>query len=343
MRKVTDTVSARVRFSFQKLYFLVLVVVLAFIPVFLVDPFIIYVLTLVCIYAIYSSAWNLLAYSGQASLGHAAFLGIGGFASSLLAINLEISPWIGIFIGGAISSGIGLLIGLTCVRLREWYLAMVTFGFAVIVETVTSHFDNIFHGIWGFRTPLLVSPGIPYYYVAIFLAVSSIFLINLIMKSKIGLTFRAIRENESEAKMVGIDTTKYKLFAFVISTFFAGLSGALYAHFLRYINISIYSPENSFKPLIMSIIGGLGTIEGPIIGSIIMVFMETYLPTLDKTLNGLLGTFFGEVSNVGPPIRMLGIGVFLVIIILFIPKGVASFLHRIYSFLQGILRSKENE
>ncbi len=321
----------------QKFYFFLLAVsATACIPLFERDLFVIHVLTLVSIFAIYSSSWNLLAYSGQASLGHAAFLGIGGFTSSLLALNLGISPWLGLLIGSLVSSGIGFLIGLACVRLREWFLAMVTFGFAVIAETVTSHFDDVTHGVMGFRTPLLVPSGIPFYYAALVVAVSSISLIYLIMKSKIGLAFSAIRENEPEAKMIGINTTKYKLLAFVMSTFFAGLSGALYAHFIRYINIKIYVVENSFKPLMMSVIGGMGTIEGPIIGSTILVFIESFLPTIDKTLQALLGPFFVEVSNVGPPIRMIGIGIFLVIIVIFIPKGVSSLLNKIYSYLREV-------
>jgi len=133
-------------------------------------------------------------------------------------------------------------------------------------STITSQFDSVFQGIIGFRTPSLVAPGVPFYLATVILAVLSILVIYWIMRSKMGLAFRAISENEPEAKMIGIDTTKYKLLAFVISTFFAGLSGALYSYFLRYISISIYVAENSFKPLIMSIIGGLGTIEGPIIG-----------------------------------------------------------------------------
>lgn len=316
----------------QKFYLLILlIVVTSLIPIFERDPFIIHVLTLVSISAIYASSWNILAYSGQASLGHAAFLGIGGFTSSLLAINLGISPWFGLIIGGIISAVIGFLIGLVCVRLREWFLAMVTFGFSVIAETVISHFDYVTYGVSGFRTPLLVPRGIPFYYAALFLALLSISIIYLIMKSKIGLAFSAIRENEPEARMVGVDTTKYKLLAFVISTFFAGLSGALYSHFLRYISVKVFIPENSFKPLIMSLIGGLGTIEGPIIGSIIIVFIESFLPTIDERLHGLIGSFFVEVSNVGPPIRMLGIGVFLVVIVIFFPKGVSSLLQKIYS------------
>ena len=312
-----------------------LLIISACIPLLIKDLFIIYVLTLVNIFTLYSSSWNLLAYSGQGSLGHAAFLGIGGFTSSLMAINLGIPPMIGVIIGGLFSAFIGLLIGLACVRLRAWFLAMVTFGFSVIAETVTRYFDPITHGVFGFQTPLLVPSGLPFYYLSLLIAVLTIIFIYLVMNSKIGLAFRAIRENEQEARMSGINTATYKLLAFVLCTFLAGLSGAIYAHFLRYINVTIYNPANSFKPLMMAVIGGLGTIEGPIIGSIILVFIESFLPTLDKRINAVMGRFFPEVSNVGPPLRFLGIGVFLVVIVIFVPKGFSSLLRKIYNRALG--------
>ena len=178
-----------------------LLIISACIPLLIKDLFIIYVLTLVNIFTMYSSSWNLLAYSGQGSLGHAAFLGIGGFTSSLMAINLGIPPMIGVIIGGLFSAFIGLLIGLACVRLRAWFLAMVTFGFSVIAETVTRYFDPITHGVFGFQTPLLVPSGTPFYYLSLSIAVLTIIFIYLVMNSKIGLAFRAIRENEQEARM----------------------------------------------------------------------------------------------------------------------------------------------
>jgi len=311
--------------------FYILIVAIAFsliIPLVLEDPFLIHVLTLMALFTIYASSWNLLASSGQGSLGHAAFLGIGGFSSSLLAINLGIPPIIGIFIGGALSAGIGFLIGLTCVRLKAWFLGMVTFGFAVIAETLVSYFDDFTHGILGFRTAPLASSGLPFYYTAILLAILSVIIIYSIMKSKMGLAFRAIHQNEPESRMIGINTAKYKLYAFVISTFFAGLAGGLYAHFLRYIRVEIFTPANSFEPLMMSVIGGLGTIEGPIIGSIILVAIDSYLPNIDKFLPIVHGIF------VGPYLRLLGLGIFLVMVVIFLPKGVASLLPKIYNYLR---------
>ena len=305
------------------------------IPIFLNDSLSIRVLTLMALFTIYASSWNLLATSGQGSLGHAAFLGIGGFTSSLLALNLDIPPIIGVFIGGLFSAGIGFLIGLTCVRLKAWFLGMVTFGFAVITETLVSHFDVFTHGIMGFRTALLVPLGLPFYYLTLFLAISCVIIIYYIMKSKMGLAFRAIHQNEMEAKMIGINNAKYKLYAFVISTFIAGLAGGLYAHFLRYIRVSIFTPANSFEPLMMSVIGGLGTIEGPIIGSIILVGIDSYLPSIDQFLPIVHGTF------VGPYLRLLGLGIFLVIVVIFLPKGVSSLLRKIYKNLRSSIKEEK--
>jgi len=306
------------------------------IPLFLSDSLSLRVLTLIALFTIYASSWNLLAASGQGSLGHAAFLGIGGFTSSLLALNLDVPPIIGIFIGGLFSAGIGFLIGLTCVRLKAWFLGMVTFGFAVITETLVSHFDDFTHGIMGFRTAPLVPLGLPFYYLALFLAISCVIIIYYVMKSKMGLAFKAIHQNETEAKMIGINTAKYKLYAFVMSTFIAGLAGGLYAHFLRYIRVSIFAPTNSFEPLMMSVIGGLGTIEGPIIGSIILVAIDSYLPNIDKFLPIVHGTF------IGPYLRLLGLGIFLVIVVIFLPKGVSSLIPKIYKYFRSSVKERKS-
>lgn len=318
---------------------LVAIAVSLIIPLVLNDNYLIHVLTLIVIFIIYASSWNLLASSGQGSLGHAAFLGIGGFSSSLLAIKLGIPPIIAIFIAGALSAAIGFLIGITCVRLKAWFLAMVTFGFSVIAETLFSHFDDYTHALLGFRTPLLVSSGLPFYYFAVLISVISVAVIYFIMQSKIGLAFRAIHQNTAEASMIGINTAKYKLYAFVLSTFFAGISGAIYAHFQRYIHITVFAADNSFKPLMMSVIGGLGTIEGPIIGSVIMVFIDRIMLNIDPFLNGAFGSLFPAISNVGPAIRFIGLGIFLVIVVVFLPKGVSSLLYK----MRNYFREKTNK
>jgi branched-chain amino acid transport system permease protein len=323
-------------FQSKKFYLVLAAMAIAVIlPLFIRSEYVIgEVLTPILIFAIYASAWNLLAYSGQASLGHAAFLGIGGFVSALFAVKLGMPPIMGLFVGALFSAVIGLLIGLACVRLKTWFLAIVTFGFSVIAATIFSQFDSAIGGILGFPPISIVPNGVPLYYLAFAFTAVSILIIYFIMKSKLGLAFRAIRENESEAKMTGINSAKYRLLAFVISTFFAGLAGGLYVQSTSYIDVSLFALNHSFEPLMMAVIGGLATIEGPIIGAIIIVAIDSYLPGIDPFLRSAVGPFFPEVSNAGPYLRLLGLGIFFIMMVIFAPKGVTSLIQRIYSRLR---------
>jgi len=335
--------------------------ILILLPMLITDNFFLTVLTLITIFAIYASSWNFLANSGQGSLGHAVFLGIGGFSSAIIggSIATAAESWLGttqmpigalsvtiqvvsLLIGGLLSAGVGLLIGLACVRLKAWYLAMVTFGFSVIAATLSSQFDSITQGINGYATTTLVSKGFPFYVLVVSFAVTSIAAMYLIMKSRMGLAFKAIHGNEPEAKMIGINTAKYKLIAFVISTFFAGLAGGLYAYFIRLIDNSVFSPANSFTPLIMTVIGGLGTVAGPIIGSVFLVSVQQTLalPGVVDSLRLGLGAYFPQVSNVGPPISYIVIGIILVVIVIFAPKGLISYFQKAYKYLTAESKQK---
>lgn len=337
-------------------------VILAVLPIIVSDNFFLTILTLITIFSIYAASWNFLANSGQGSLGHAIFLGVGGFAAAIIGSMVStatagllgstqmpigaLSVAIQIFaliIGGLISAGIGLLIGLACVRLKTWYLAMVTFGFSVIIATLSSQFDSITHGINGLATITLVPKGFPFYILVLSFTAASISIMYLITNSKIGLAFKAIHENEAEAKMIGIDTARYKLIAFVISTFFAGISGGLYAYFIRLIDNSVFSAANSFSPLIMAVIGGLGTVVGPIIGAVFLVSIQQILalPNVVEFLRTSLGGFFPEVSNVGAPLGFLIIGVILLVIVIFAPKGLEPQIRKLYKYIAKALQEKE--
>jgi branched-chain amino acid transport system permease protein len=185
----------------------------------------------------------------------------------------------------------------------------------------------------GFPTPSVVPQVVPFYYATLATALISIGAIFLVIKSKWGLAFKAIHENELEAKMIGINTGKYRLLAFVISTFFAGLAGGLFAESMQFIQISIFEPYYSFLPLIMSVIGGLGTMEGPLIGSVIIVSINSFLPYTDNYLQSL-GPLFRGVTNPGPALRLLGLGLFLIVVVIFLPKGITSLLHKGYDYLR---------
>jgi len=323
--------------SFRSRKFQFALAALAFVavlPIFVRSEYIIgNVFTVMHIFALYASSWNLLAYSGQGSLGHAAFLGIGAFASALLAARLGVPPIIGLFVGSLLSAGIGLLVGLACVRLKAWFLAMVTFGFSIIIVTIVGQFDSIFGGMIGFPTVTFVPEGLPFYYATLAIVALSILAIFLVMKSKWGLAFKAIRENELEAKMIGINTAKYRLLAFVISTFFAGLAGGLLVESQLFIQLDIFKVDNSFLPLIMAVIGGLGTLEGPIIGAIIIVSIESFMPLAYPYLQPLSPLFPG-VSSVGPPLKFVGLGIFLILVVIFLPKGITSLISKFYDYLK---------
>jgi branched-chain amino acid transport system permease protein len=337
-------------------------VILAVLPLIVSDNFFLTVLTLITIFSIYAASWNFLANSGQGSLGHAIFLGVGGFSAAIIGSSistamanmlgttqLSVGPLsvtiqiVSLIIGGFISAGIGLLIGLACVRLKAWYLAMVTFGFSVIIATLSSQFDTITQGINGFPTTTLVTRGFPFYILALSFAAISISAMYIVTKSRIGMAFKAIHGNEAEAKMIGINTAKYKLIAFVISTFFAGISGGLYAYFIRLIDNSVFAAANSFSPLIMTVIGGLGTVAGPIIGAVFLVAIQQFLalPNVVEVLRTSLGGFFPEVSNVGAPLGFIIIGVILLVIVIFSPKGLEPQIRKLYKYIAKMLQDKE--
>jgi len=281
---------------------------------FLIDSmFIINLLVLMLTFIIFASAWNLLACSGQGSLGHAAFFGIGAYASTLIATQSGLSPFITIFIGAAVAAFIGVLIGLTCVRLKEWFLAMVTFGFAIIVQTLTVSVLAPLTGGWdGIASPRLVSPSIPgyqliEYYAILVITIASIVAIWYIMKSRIGLAFLAIRENELEARAAGIDPVRFRLLAFALSAYLAGVAGALMIHHIGYLTPEIYGVENSFWPVTYVILGGLGTLAGPVIGTIALTIIWEGLKATGLT--------FG---------RYVIVGVMLILAIIFLPRGLVS-------------------
>lgn len=285
--------------------------------------FLLNLLVLMLISIIFASAWNLLAYSGQGSLGHAAFLGIGAYASTLIAIQSGISPFITIFLGATVAAFIGVLIGLTCVRLKEWFLAMVTFGFAIIVQALTVSVFAPMTGGWdGIASPRLVSPSIPgyqliEYYAILVITIASLIAIWYIMKSRLGLAFLAIRENELEARAAGVDPVRYRLIAFAMSAYLAGVAGALQIHHIGYITPELYGVDNSFWPITFVILGGLGTLAGPVIGTVVLTIIWEGLKATGLT--------FG---------RYVIVGFILILTIIFLPKGLVNLPERLQVWLK---------
>ena len=293
-------------------------------PVGLGSQYILNIIILMLVFIIFASAWNLLAISGQGSLGHAAFFGIGAYASTLIAASTGLSPYITLVLGGGVAAVIGILIGLTCVRLKEWFLAMVTFGFAIITSTlVVSVLAPVTGGWDGIASPRLVPPSIPgyfliEYYSILLITALSILFIHLILKSRIGLAFAAIRENETEARASGVNPVKYRLTGFGISAFLAGVAGALEIHYIGYVTPEIFGIDISFWPIIYSIFGGLGTLAGPVIGTIVLTIVW----------DGLKG--FGLTYQ-----RYIIIGLMLILVVIFLPRGLVSLPEELRKWREG--------
>ena len=303
-------------------YGTIAVIALAVVAPFLsANLYLLNLLSLMLIFIIFASAWNLLAYSGQGSLGHAAFFGIGAYASTLIAVKSGISPYITIFLGAAVAAGIGILIGLTCVRLKEWFFAMVTFGFAIIVQTFTVSVLTPITGGWdGIASPRLLIPDIPgyqliEYYSILMITIASVVMIWYILKSRIGLAFSAIRENELEARAAGVDPVRYRLLAFGLSAYLAGVAGALEIHHIGYITPEIFGVDLSFWPVTYVIFGGLCTLAGPVIGTIVLTIIWEGLKMAGLTFS-----------------RYIIVGILLILVIIFLPKGLVDLPDKVHKW-----------
>jgi branched-chain amino acid transport system permease protein len=310
---------------------IVLLIVAALVPIIVgLNPYLLTVLVLMLIFIIYSSAWNFLTYTGQGSLGHAAFFGLGGYGSAMIAGAFGLPPFVAVFVGAGAAALAGLFIGAICVRLKEWFLAMVTFGFAIIIQTlvVSRQLSSITGGWDGIAAVRLVGGGgsanlLIEYYAILVIGVLVIMLFWLILRSKTGLAFAAIRENELEARAAGINPVKYRLFAFLVSAYFSGVAGALEVHHIGYITPEIFGVDISFWPIVYSISGGLMTLIGPVVGTIAITIVWDGLQTL--------GLSYG---------RFIIIGLLLILIIIFLPKGLISLPGRIREYREKRKKSE---
>ena len=234
--------------------------------------------------------WNMVfGFSGQFSLGHALFWGIGGYTSSVLYLDFGVTPWLGMIAGGILASLVALLISITILRYRikGIYFALMTLAIAAVAEGVATNWDYI-RGPSGILLPLTNSPEnmfflkrYPYYYIMLGLLVAGMCLSHLIRKSKIGYYLIAIREDEDAAEISGVPTSRYKILIMVISAFMTALGGSFYAQFFLYIAPNIMLGFGSMLHMLLgTCVGGPGTIFGPMMGSLTITFLDELLRTL---------------------------------------------------------------
>ncbi|MBV1881318.1 MAG: branched-chain amino acid ABC transporter permease [Pseudomonadales bacterium] len=223
---------------------------------------------------------NLLSgTTGLISLGHAGFLAVGAYTTAILTADHNVSTWIAIPLSGVIAAVFGLAVGIPSLRLKGLYLAITTMAFAIIINHVIVNASDLTHGSEGIATPAASLFGITLeqdgqlYYLALILVLCGLFGILNIMRSRIGRAFLAIREHDIAAKAMGINIIQYKLLAFMISAFYAGIAGSLLAYQIRYVNVDSFSFLVSIQAISMIIVGGLGSVSGSILGTVFIIFL----------------------------------------------------------------------
>jgi branched-chain amino acid transport system permease protein len=269
-------------------------------------------------WAYLGQCWNILGgLCGQLSLGHAAFFAVGSYTSSLLFVELGLSPWLGMLLGGILGTGTALFIGYLSFRygLKGPYFALVTIAFAELLRVLVLNVEFT-KGPMGILIPLKKAgiltfqfeDKIPFYYIILCLMLLITGIARAIQCNKIGYYFVSIRENEDAAESVGVDTMRYKLLALGVSAFFTSLGGSFYAQYVSYIDPGdTFGWHISVEMILRNLVGGLGTIPGPLLGSLIL-----------STLSEITRAFLGDLVA---GIHMVIYATLLILVVLFFPKG----------------------
>ncbi|HWA37056.1 MAG TPA: branched-chain amino acid ABC transporter permease [Burkholderiales bacterium] len=317
LRKVWAELTNEVLVLPSRTLVLVWVIGLAALPFAYGDAYVLRILTMTCLFAIFAASWDLLAgYTGQVNFGHALFFGAGAYTSGILSHKLGVSPWLTIWAGAAVATLIGFLVGYLCLRLRGSYLSLATLAFPLIALGLLFAFPGFSGGelgISGLRR-LAVTP-MSNYYIAFVAMIVIVFGLWLIADSKFGIVLHAIRDDEVAARASGINTLRYKMSVFAISAAAAGFAGALFAHYLRVAGPSTLEVALSFQVVIWGIFGGAATIYGPVAAVFLLYPLTEWLSSLEVVV-GAKKFAFGEF-------RLLIFAVIVLLVLLFMPRGLA--------------------
>jgi branched-chain amino acid transport system permease protein len=298
-----------------------LICVLILVPAF-VDhrSFELRLMTIIFLYATMGQAWNILGgYAGQISIGHGVFFGLGAYTSTALVVSLGLNPWAGAVFAILVAAVAGVLIGLPCFRLKSHYFVIATLVVAESVFLIFSEW-NLVGGAIGLELPIRPSAWInfqfnrdkvPYYYIALTMIALVTLLVVLMDRSKIGHILRAIRDDEEAAKSLGFSPRRYKLIAMAISAGILGFCGTFYAQYVLLVDPpSVLAGSISVIIALVPIFGGIGTVAGPIIGSVVLITISEYSRV-----------YF---SGGGRNLDLLIYGALIMIIAAYLPGGIMS-------------------
>ncbi|UTR05336.1 branched-chain amino acid ABC transporter permease [Alkalihalobacillus sp. LMS6] len=290
-------------------------------PLLTSNQYFIYVLTIAFIWSIAVYGMNIIGgYTGQLSLAHAGFFAIGAYSLGILTVDVGMPFWVAFLCAIAITTTIGLLVGLVALRTKEHFFAIYTLCVGYIIYLVIYQWDELtggVRGLIGIPAPTAIGPlsfdsGIGTYYLVLLFLLLTILFVKGIATSLVGRTYMAIRNSEDLAQTIGINTMKQKLISFVLSTLLAGVAGALYASTVRFIGPDLSYTMMTFDMLTYLIVGGIGTLFGPLVGTLLIVVLTQGLQFMEEY-------------------RMIVFGPLLVLLVIFYPKGIVG---GIQQFLQ---------
>jgi branched-chain amino acid transport system permease protein len=296
---------------------------------FISPPYLLYVVNMIGIYAIAAIGLNILVgYTGMISLGHGAFFGVGAYAAAVMSATFNVPFLLSVPAAGLITAGVGMIFGIPSGRLKGLYLTIATLAGQFIIEYVLVHWEGVTRGTEGITVPAPTLFGISlrgdirfFYVIFAVLALMIWMAVNLI-RTRYGRAFIAIRDNDRAAEGMGIPIFSYKILSFGISSFYAGLAGALWAYYMVSVTSEPFNLSLSVEYIAMVIIGGLGSVAGSVYGAVFITVLNESLRWLtDLMMN------FGFITQSGlnmAPLREFAFGLAIVLFILFEPRGLAE-------------------
>jgi branched-chain amino acid transport system permease protein len=330
------------------LAFAAAVAALALFPQFVKKPYVLHMGVMLFLAVIQGQAWNVIGgYTGQYSVGHAAYFGVGAYVTMMLLEIAHVPPWWGLLASIAAAVLLSIVIGAITFRLRGPYFVLASIAVAEIIRLATLHFKDYTRGAEGFLLSSIPTLNLfgweiefitkrTFYFAGLVLAVITIAVNYAVERSKLGYYFQAIREDQDAAHSLGIDLTLYKSIALAISAVFTALAGGFFAMFVKFIDPNIaFGLDVSVQIVLICIIGGIGTILGPVVGAMVLVPLSEILRNPRGLVQiGVLSPDSGVVRFIETYLsnaHLLVYGVLVVVVILFAPEGVLGVIRRLLS------------
>jgi len=267
----------------------------------------------------------LTGFTGQISLGQGAFLGVGAYTSAYITAKLGLSFWVGVPAAGVVTALCGMVFGIPSLRLKGLYLAIATLASQFILEWIFVRWESVTGGSYGITIPrpsiagFTFASDLSYYYIVLLIAAVMILFATNLMRTKTGRAFMAVRDHYISAEIMGISLYKYRLLSFGISSFYAGVAGALFGHSLKFVTSEQFNIEISVIYLAMIIIGGLGSIIGSIYGAVFMIL----LPKLLSAFTEMVGADFPSIARLAIAFEHGIFGLIIILFLIFEPDGLA--------------------